>query len=464
MELNEFRNRLEEMFNWYGINCELNYKVNEGSIDLVGYVHNKDKPNLSVLIETSDKLNAHKYSDILNSLGTFKYNYLIVLNDKIKDEENLEGIKVFHNPLNDDAFENEIRTLSDSTKQKFGFSNVRNLKVNIENTTKYKEFLEEIRDQDLSVDEIERILFDTFNLERIYVGERVIERPGEPDKFQGDVEISNEFKFLLGLKLLYSKQIGTFEKGKRVHYVLSGEGMELAATATANLISKNYRSLDGIFKDYGENKVLFSLLGNDYHLGRFVYYDKNHDFYGYFGVGGLIKADQLSEKYALKMGTISKMQLVSSCPLFAEDFVEIFDDIVDSHLGSKTKYYSTRSNYYGTLYSAPFDLLISRERLQEISRRIDGSVLDEFAVYYILRASVVHESDELGTNTIDIGELRNLSIDKKIEESVLEEIRADGIKFKPLKNSPTSVFIYDPKKLKEKSELKLKELMYDLIK
>ncbi|MGC8547336.1 MAG: hypothetical protein ACP5MU_06775 [Thermoplasmata archaeon] len=480
-ELDNFRKSLGSMLEYYGIEFDLNYKTQNGTIDLVGYVNNRNQPDLSILIEGADKFDAQKYLNILNEVPSLRYKYIIALNDKIKVEGDFPEIKIFQNPLEDYTFQNEIANITKSNKAKFEFSNLKSLRLNIDNATKYEELIEEIRDQGLDENKADKILFDIHNLGKIFVGkyqtkdgnsynfnrdrraaantiDAIIN--GNSYNFNRDIESSPELKFLMVTGLLDVKTTGSYSQGKYVEYALTEEGEEIAGSATGKIVNKNYKNLDKIFAEYGEKKVFFSFLGNEFDLGKFVHYDEKHEFYGFFYSGSRLgNLEELSEEYGIQGERLNKMHLVPSCPLFADEFAEIFDEMVNINLGSKKNYFTASSNYYGILYSIPFDFLISKERMQEISKRIDDKTLDEFAIYYMLRASIGHESDERKINKINLRELNDLSLNEEIVNSILEELKADKIISKPIKNDYNLIIIYQPEQLKAMTEEKLIDLM-----
>ena len=458
-ELDNFRKSLGSMLEYYGIEFDLNYKTQKGTIDLVGYVNNRNQPDLSILIEGADKFDAQKYLNILNEVPSLRYKYIIALNDKIKVEGDFPEIKIFQNPLEDYTFQNEIANITKSNKAKFEFSNLKSLRLNIDNATKYEELIEEIRDQGLDENKVDKILFDIHNLGKIFVGHYQTE-DGNSYNFNRAIESSPELKFLMVTGLLDVKTTGSYSQGKYVEYALTEEGEEIAGSATGKIVNKNYKNLDKIFAEYGEKKVFFSFLGNEFDLGKFVHYDKKHEFHGFFySSSGLGNLEELSEEYGIQGERLNKMHLVPSCPLFADEFAEIFDEMVNINLGSKKHYFSASSNYYGILYSIPFDFLISKERMQEISKKIDDKTLDEFAIYYMLRASIGHESDERKINKINLKELNDLSLNEEIVNSILEELKADKIISKPIKNDHNLIIIYQPEQLKAMTEEKLIDLM-----
>jgi hypothetical protein len=459
----EIKRQCMQLLNYYNIiaDSEFVLPTNE-RIDVVGYYKSKNTPDIGIEVELSSSFQ----HDAQKLAGTKSIEWCFIvteINDTLSLGEtviaNGKTIFVFQPHDLSINFETKLREITGQWKKPWFNEFTKIIMVKYKKSSNIlQSFVEEVNEQGLNVYTAKDIIFRS-GMGGIHYG-NYRQNHGETEFNRiNDVPIK-ELMYLSARNFVFENRVGrNYEAGKQSIYVLSENGKDLAKNVIDERIEDKKEGIKSISKEYGNNALVISLLGN---LGKFVKrvdpsIFKYHTPLLLFDTEPYGLPRDLIEGFNLTPDLFYMVEIVASLPQLEGLEKEIYESLLEKGLGNKVKAYSSKGDYYGDAYVVPFITILGKIEMDEWLESINKIKVNEFCKWVILASHNPHVPETLYRS------MKFLKVEVNEISSMVDETFKLGLTSKLLKDNQNTLAIYDESAFMKFCEDKMNKLLSEIL-
>jgi hypothetical protein len=455
----QIKQQCVDILNYYYVvpDTEFTLGTNE-RIDVVGYSKNRNEPDIGIEVELSSDFQ-HDASKLAR---TSSFQLRLIVTDhpdtlSLGKSIDIKGkiVDVIPLPDNDITFEKKIREYTNLNKmQWFNNSKYKSDGTIFPKTLLLDIFSEEIKDQELDVESAKEIIFRC-SLGGVHVGNYSLGPLGT--KFNRSIDLPKELLYLSARHLIFEARVGkSYESGKQSIYSLSQGAEDLAKTIVDERIQNRREKLLRIIEKFGKSTTIISLLG---HSGRFTNSSQLNGLDPYLTVStqnsGILRG--LIEEFNIDSEIIYASEITAGSDLFKDKSKQVFSALIAEGLGNESPDFTSRGEFFGTIYTVPFRGLLRQIDLADWPRSSLEKKLKNYAAWVIIRA----HNRYVPTTLFDYFESVGLGI-QDIEDRIRELFKL-GITSMLMKGDNNTIAVYDENGFNNYCESKIKGAMSEIL-